>query len=215
MLMLEVFELMDKDPMIRVHLHLSLYFLLIYRRIHTSYVNVEPKRRRQASQQQQQQQQGDVSIVTTSATKTEDNLPLVREDTFSSHQSESISLNTRHAISLSSTAAAAADAVVDPNTTSVSSTSSSTGGKVSSIQQNTRQEGSSRNSSGVGGGGRELRRARILITVKRTESYKRWLDENPLQHQAIIAGADIGDSNITPPGPSPSYHHQEEEENQK
>lgn len=37
---------------------------------------------------------------------------------------------------------------------------------------------------------REMRRARIVITVKRTESYKRWLDENPLQ--AIIAG-DGGD----------------------
>jgi len=37
---------------------------------------------------------------------------------------------------------------------------------------------------------RELRRARIVITVKRTESYKRWLEENPLQ--AIIAG-DGGD----------------------
>ena len=37
---------------------------------------------------------------------------------------------------------------------------------------------------------RELRRARIVITVRRTESYKAWLDENPLQ--AVIAG-DIGD----------------------
>lgn len=35
-------------------------------------------------------------------------------------------------------------------------------------------------------GGRELRRARIVITVRRTESYKQWLQENPLQ--AIIAG---------------------------
>lgn len=35
-------------------------------------------------------------------------------------------------------------------------------------------------------GGRELRRARIIITVKRTEDYRRWLEENPLQ--AIIAG---------------------------
>eukprot|EP00980_Cylindrotheca_fusiformis_P031147 scaffold25894_cov279-Cylindrotheca_fusiformis.AAC.1 len=41
-------------------------------------------------------------------------------------------------------------------------------------------------------GGRELRRARIVITVRRTESYKQWLQENPLQ--AIIAGnADDGD----------------------
>ena len=37
-------------------------------------------------------------------------------------------------------------------------------------------------------GGRELRRARIVITVKRTESYERWLEENPLQ--AMIAAAD-------------------------
>lgn len=29
--------------------------------------------------------------------------------------------------------------------------------------------------------GRELRRARIVITVKRTECYKTWLDQNPLQ----------------------------------
>jgi len=33
--------------------------------------------------------------------------------------------------------------------------------------------------------GRELRRARIVITVRRTESYTRWLEENPLQ--AMIA----------------------------
>lgn len=33
---------------------------------------------------------------------------------------------------------------------------------------------------------RELRRARIVITVKRTEQYKRWLDENP--YQAVLAG---------------------------
>ena len=37
-----------------------------------------------------------------------------------------------------------------------------------------------------GSSGRELRRARIVITVQRTESYKRWLEDNPLQ--AIIAG---------------------------
>jgi hypothetical protein len=37
---------------------------------------------------------------------------------------------------------------------------------------------------------RELRRARIVITLKRTDCYKLWLDENPLQ--AVIAG-DVGD----------------------
>lgn len=50
--------------------------------------------------------------------------------------------------------------------------------------------------------GRELRRARIIITVKRTESYKKWLEENPLQ--AIITGEgddeddDIDDHSIHP-----------------
>lgn len=32
-------------------------------------------------------------------------------------------------------------------------------------------------------GGKELRRARIIITVKRTEDYKRWLEDNPLQEE--------------------------------
>ena len=41
---------------------------------------------------------------------------------------------------------------------------------------------------------RELRRARIVITVKRTDSYKQWLEENPLQ--AIIAG-DVEDDEDT------------------
>jgi hypothetical protein len=40
--------------------------------------------------------------------------------------------------------------------------------------------------------GRELRRARIVITVRRTESYKRWLEENPLQ--AIIASEEDTDA---------------------
>jgi hypothetical protein len=40
------------------------------------------------------------------------------------------------------------------------------------------------------GESRELRRARIVITMKRTDCYKLWLEENPLQ--AVIAG-DVGD----------------------
>ena len=44
--------------------------------------------------------------------------------------------------------------------------------------------------------GRELRRARIVITVRRTESYKNWLEENPLQ--AIIAG-DVEDDSAAEP----------------
>lgn len=44
---------------------------------------------------------------------------------------------------------------------------------------------SERSHGGRSAGGRELRRARIVITVRRSESYKQWLEENPLQ--AIIA----------------------------
>jgi len=40
---------------------------------------------------------------------------------------------------------------------------------------------------------RELRRARIVITVRRTESYKTWLEDNP--HRAVIA-EDVGHENI-------------------
>jgi len=38
-------------------------------------------------------------------------------------------------------------------------------------------------------GGKELRRARMIITVKRTDDYKKWLEEHPLQD--IIAGDDV------------------------
>jgi hypothetical protein len=53
-------------------------------------------------------------------------------------------------------------------------------------------------------GGRELRRARIVVTVRRTESYKRWLEENPLQ--AIIASEvdeDTMDTAMEVPAPPP------------
>lgn len=52
--------------------------------------------------------------------------------------------------------------------------------------RNSSSKSGSSSKSSLSSGGRELRRARIVITVKRTESYKQWLLENPLQ--AIIAG---------------------------
>jgi hypothetical protein len=51
---------------------------------------------------------------------------------------------------------------------------------------------------------RELRRARIIITVKRTESYKQWLDENPL-HAAIAGDADEDDEDHTLHGDATSH----------
>jgi hypothetical protein len=55
-------------------------------------------------------------------------------------------------------------------------------------------QGKQRSNAGV----RELRRARIVITVRRSESYKQWLQENPLQ--AIIAGkTESGDEGTESP----------------
>jgi hypothetical protein len=65
----------------------------------------------------------------------------------------------------------------------------------------TARQGGSRISSG----GRELRRARIVVTVRRTESYTRWLEENPLQ--AIIASEvdeDTLDAAMEEPPPPPT-----------
>mmetsp|Transcript_26291 Transcript_26291/g.64095 ORF Transcript_26291/g.64095 Transcript_26291/m.64095 type:complete len:290 (+) Transcript_26291:360-1229(+) len=66
--------------------------------------------------------------------------------------------------------------------------------------QQPQTQGAQRNTPG----GRELRRARIVITVKRTESYKQWLLENPLQ--AIIAGStdDTEEEGPDPPTASAS-----------
>lgn len=43
---------------------------------------------------------------------------------------------------------------------------------------------------------KELRRARIVITVKRTNDYKKWLDDNPLQDM-ITAGEDFNEATDT------------------
>ena len=51
--------------------------------------------------------------------------------------------------------------------------------------------------------GSPLKRARIIITVKRTPEYKRWLDENPSQEIIAAAGGDV--ENIEPhPAGAPS-----------
>jgi len=133
-------------------------FSLTIRRIQTFYVNVEPKRRRQVSSQQQQQQQ---QGDVTSATATDNVLPSIT----TGDESTSTSSNTKETPSSS-----VSTNITDPNKESVRTTTTAA---------TTRRSSS---------GGRELKRARILVTVKRTESYKRWLEANPLQRQAIIAG---------------------------
>lgn len=147
-------------------------------RIHTSYVNVEPKRRRQVSYQR-----GEViseSIVEGTTTTT------AKTDAFPSLEGELPSSK--------SNVAGVTTTMDDPSQTpSLSSSSISASKKIMmSAAQQTGQRytsaSSNRNLTSPSGGSRELRRARILVTVKRTESYKRWLEENPSQRQAIIAG---------------------------
>jgi hypothetical protein len=80
----------------------------------------------------------------------------------------------------------------------VTSTSPAGDSKPPAAQQSPTQEittsaqPSTTSSRGGRTSGRELRRARIVITVRRTESYKRWLEENPLQ--AIIASEEDTDA---------------------
>ncbi len=54
-------------------------------------------------------------------------------------------------------------------------------GGVSSVQPGDSPSVASIQGMGRSTSGKELRRARIVITVQRTDSYKQWLDENPLQ----------------------------------
>ncbi|VEU40643.1 unnamed protein product [Pseudo-nitzschia multistriata] len=77
----------------------------------------------------------------------------------------------------------------DHSTDTAESSVDETGRGMQQQQQSSPAAAVTRSATSSGSGTtRELRRARILVTVKRTESYKRWLEENPIQRQAIIAG---------------------------
>lgn len=150
-------------------------------RIHTSYVNVEPKRRRQVWQQK-----GDVSSAVTtegasSSSTLEDGSPSFKVESSSLPSNVNRTTNTEEQSQTSSSLISKSIPDSEKHT------------KVSGTQQEWQQSTttSTTRSSATslsGSGSRELRRARILVTVKRTESYKRWLEENPTQRQAIIAG---------------------------
>lgn len=147
-------------------------------RIHTSYVNVEPKRRRQVSQQK-----GEVSsIITTegvsSSTITEDGLPCSKAE-FSS-----LNTNVTSTEESSQTLSSLVSSYIPDSKKSIKVNGTQQGGQQSTTISATRNPVSNLS----GSGSRELRRARILVTVRRTESYKRWLEDNPTQRQAIIAG---------------------------
>ncbi len=150
-------------------------------RINTSYVSVEPKRRRQV-----QQQKGDASSsVTADTLKSTPKLEDVMVSTCKAEPSSPPNKGT-------ATATKTEDSPQQlPISNSASNTEKSTN-ESESQQGGTKLAPISATKNAVpsssGSGSRELRRARILVTVKRTESYKRWLEENPTQRQAIIAG---------------------------
>lgn len=74
-------------------------------------------------------------------------------------------------------------------------------GVATSVQSGDSPSVSSQQGTARPAGGRELRRARIVITVQRTESYKQWLEDNPLQRVITEDGDEdhaIGDIEPTP-----------------
>ena len=124
-------------------------------------MSVEPKRRRQVLQQKGEGSSAENVKLTSKSEETSFTSNITAKD-----PSPSVS-------------ASVADSKKSSN-----ASESQQGGPKPSATSTTR----SSSSSASGSGNRELRRARILVTVKRTESYKRWLEENPTQRQAIIAG---------------------------
>lgn len=145
-------------------------------RIHTSYVNVEPKRRRQVLQQKGDASSSMTTELTSSTAATGDGFN-------SSKPKLSPVSHVTSAVNTVQIVPASVSSALDSKTEGGSGDKKQ-GGRQSSTASITKTSVTSIS----GSGNRELRRARILVTVKRTESYKRWLEENPTQRQAIIAG---------------------------
>lgn len=153
-------------------------------RIHTSYVNVEPKRRRQVSQQRDET----VSVLTTKCASSNTTM----ENASSSFEAESSLLNNiitdTTNMEDTSQASSSAKAFVSSSIPVSKKSMKVSGAQQTGLHSVTASSATNAALSSSASHSRELRRARILLTVKRTESYKRWLEENPTQRQAIIAG---------------------------
>ena len=159
----------------------------LYIRVQTSYVSVEPKRKKQIPQQHKQQEdESSLSVQPTSSSEpTGDDTNATRAGVGGEDETEPEtdsgkttpekipSRSTQPEIGPSSTS------TKSPTATSIPPTAKHT---------TTGQQRSGSRSSSTGGGGRELRRARIVITVRRTENYKRWLEENPIQAMVASEG---------------------------
>ena len=141
-------------------------------------MNVEPKRRRQVSQQKGDASSSMTTELTSSTAATGDGFN-------SSKPKLSPVSNVTSAVNTVQIVPASVSSAPDSKTkTEGGSGDKEQGGRQSSTASITKTSVTSIS----GSGNRELRRARILVTVKRTESYKQWLEENPIQRQAIIAG---------------------------
>jgi len=153
-------------------------------RIQTSYVSVEPKRKKQVPQQQQQEDESSLSVQPASSSEsTREDANVTRaggvggeDETEPETDSGKTTPEKIPPRSTQPESGQSSTSTSPPTATSTPPTAKYT----TSGQQRTGSR-----SSSTGGGGRELRRARIVITVRRTENYKRWLEENPLQ--AMIA----------------------------
>jgi hypothetical protein len=151
-------------------------FLFRTCRIHTSYVAVDPKRNRQEG------------------TSEESSPPLDPQASPSYPQGGAAAA---HTVSPSSERQDTEIYTSPPRTNdeeSAAAGSTPSGSSDLKAQQRRRKEHYHRAK------GLPLKRARIIITVKRSSEYKQWLDENP--KQAIIAAAGGGDDDDDVPSPS-------------
>jgi hypothetical protein len=155
----------------------SLFAVSPPHRIHTSYVNVEPKRKKSTSQPGEQ----DIVLMQPSQS------PPTRLEV-GGEVAATVASSDSDAAGASRAPGGGLEGQSHPASTSGANPSSATMATLSS------RRGSS--------GGRELRRARIVVTVRRTESYRRWLEENPLQ--AIIASEEDEEAEDTMETPSPT-----------
>lgn len=141
-------------------------------RMHTSYVAVDPKRKRQESISE------------------EPSPPLDSQASPSYPQDEAAAA---HAVSPSSVQQ---DTVIYTSPPRTNDEESAAAGSTPSSNKDFKAQQRRRKEHYHRAKGAPLKRARIIITVKRSPEYKQWLDENP--KQAIIAAAGGGDEDMPP-----------------
>ena len=141
-------------------------------RIHTSYVAVDPKRKRQES-------------------ISEEPSPPLDSQASPSYPQDGAA--AAHAVSPSSLQQ---DTVIYTSPPRTNDEESAAAGSTPPSSNDPKAQQRRRKEHYQRAKGSPLKRARIIITVKRSPEYKQWLDENP--KQAIIAAAGGGDDDMPP-----------------